>query len=93
MVENGDGNVHDATHDILRKIQADIAAFRKEVSDRFEKSEADTGRVHADVAQVKATATQMHADVLATKSVALDVVVKLTNPGRTADAHPEGWAA
>jgi hypothetical protein len=62
-----------------------LQEIRAEMRDGFEKSAAEIGRVHADVAEVKADLartnvklTQMHADVLGTKSLVLDVVVKLT---------------
>jgi hypothetical protein len=62
-----------------------LREMRAEIKDGFEKSAAEVARIHADVGAVKAdiartnlTVTQMHADVLATKSLVLDVVIKLT---------------
>jgi hypothetical protein len=37
-----DDNVHDATQDILRKIQADISAFRAETNERFDRLEGES---------------------------------------------------
>jgi hypothetical protein len=66
---------------VLRHLQE----IRAEVREGFEKSAAEVARVHADVAEVRADQARadakmarIHADVLATKSLVLDVVVKLT---------------
>lgn len=62
-----------------------LQEIRAEMRDGFEKSAAEVARVHADVAEVRADQaradvkmTRIAADVLATKSLVLDVVVKLT---------------
>lgn len=62
-----------------------LQEIRAEMREGFEKSAADVARVHADVADVKADQAhadakmaRIHADVLVTKSLVLDVVVKLT---------------
>jgi hypothetical protein len=62
-----------------------LQEMRAEMHDGFEKTAAEVARVHADVAEVRADQARadakmarMHADVLATKSLVLDMVVKLT---------------
>ncbi len=63
-----------------------LREFRAELKERDERVRAEIGRVHSDVgdvnsgvAQLRADLAKMHADVLATKSLALDAIVKLTN--------------
>lgn len=70
---------------VLRHLQE----MRAEMRDGFEKSAAEVASVHADLkgdvaslrldlSRVDASVAKMHAEVLATKSLVLDVVVKLT---------------
>ena len=67
-----------------------LQEFRAELKERDERVRADIARVHADVARahsdvigrltaLERSVAQVQADVLETKSLVLDVVVKLTN--------------
>lgn len=66
-----------------------LQEMRAEMRDGFEKAAAETGRVYADLkgdvaalrvdlSRVDTSVAKVHAEVLATKSLVLDVVVKLT---------------
>ncbi len=77
-----------------------LQEMRAEMRDGFEKTAAETGRIHADLkgdmaalrldlSRVDAGMARMHAEVLATKSPVLDVVVKLTALERRASALEE----
>ncbi len=48
-----DDNVHDFTADILRKIQADIAAFRHDVIERLDKTDASVSELQTAVAATR----------------------------------------
>jgi uncharacterized protein (UPF0335 family) len=61
-------------HADVAAVKADVAAVKADVA----AVKVDVAVVTGDVAKTHATAAQMHADVLATKSLALDIVVKLT---------------
>lgn len=52
-----------------------LQEIRAEVREGFEKAAAETARIHAELS---AGQSRTHNEVLATKSLMLDVVVKLT---------------
>jgi peptidoglycan hydrolase CwlO-like protein len=54
MAQGDNDNVHDLTIDILRKIQADIAAFRHDVTERLDKTDASVSELQSAVAATRA---------------------------------------
>ena len=79
-------------NDTLRLLQE----IRAEMREGFEKAAAETARVHADLAAAirhNAKVSKVHAEVLATKSLVLDVVVKLTALERRVSALEDAPAS
>ena len=54
MAQGDNDNVHDFTIDILRKIQADIASFRHDVTERLDKTDASVSELQSALAATRA---------------------------------------